>query len=398
MDLVIRLDRSPVRAAGEVEVVERKGLGHPDTICDAVAEEISARLSCHYLERFGHILHHNVDKVLLVGGSARPRLGGGEVTAAIEVYLAGRATDEWDGESIPIHDLATAACREWLRAHLHCLNVERDLRIVSRIKPGSASLASLFARGQTAPLANDTSCGVGYAPLTELERIVLNVERCLTDADAALFQPAIGPDVKVMGVRIGGRIDLTIACAVIDRYVPTLEAYQAVKAAIADLALTEARRHTALDVVALVNAADDVERGELFLTVTGTSAESGDDGEVGRGNRGSGLITPYRQMTLEAMAGKNPVTHVGKSYSALAHRACMRIAGEIPGVAGAECVLVSDIGRRVDDPRIADVRVAIEGDVNEDAVRSEVAQILAGVLASLETVRDDFVARRIPVF
>ena len=52
------------------EIVERKGLGHPDTICDALTENLSRALSRVYLERFGAILHHNVDKVLLCGGAA----------------------------------------------------------------------------------------------------------------------------------------------------------------------------------------------------------------------------------------------------------------------------------------------------------------------------------------
>ena len=63
-----------------IEVVERKGLGHPDTICDAIAERICQRLCVHYLDRFGFTLHHNVDKVLLVGGAARVALADGPLT------------------------------------------------------------------------------------------------------------------------------------------------------------------------------------------------------------------------------------------------------------------------------------------------------------------------------
>jgi len=49
-----------------IEIVERKGLGHPDYICDAVMDSISISLSKEYLEKAGTILHHNVDKSLLV--------------------------------------------------------------------------------------------------------------------------------------------------------------------------------------------------------------------------------------------------------------------------------------------------------------------------------------------
>ena len=91
--MVTPLTSAPV-AARPVEIVERKGIGHPDTICDALAEELSIALSKFYLERFGLILHHNVDKALLWGGAARAGFGGGEVLQPIELFLAGRATRE----------------------------------------------------------------------------------------------------------------------------------------------------------------------------------------------------------------------------------------------------------------------------------------------------------------
>src|SRR5207302_8249309 len=124
-----------------------------------------------------------------------------------------------------------------------------------------------------------------------------------------------------------------------------------------DLALATARRITELEVDAMVNAADDTSRGEAFITVTGTSAEAGDDGEVGRGNRVSGLITPYRCMTLEAAAGKNPVNHIGKLYNLTATRIAEQTVSKVTGVTGASCVLVSQIGRRIDDPQLVDMHL-----------------------------------------
>jgi S-adenosylmethionine synthetase len=61
-------------------------------------------------------------------------------------------------------------------------------------------------------------------------------------------------------------------------------------------------------------------------------------------------------MTLEAHAGKNPCTHVGKLLSIAASRAAEACAG-IDGVRAAECVLVSRIGAPVSDPQSALVRV-----------------------------------------
>ncbi len=94
-----------------VEVVERKGLGHPDTICDALAETLSRNLCRAYQERFGQVLHHNVDKALLCGGRAVPAFGGGTVLTPITVYLAGRATAEIGGSSIDVAQIAVDGSR-----------------------------------------------------------------------------------------------------------------------------------------------------------------------------------------------------------------------------------------------------------------------------------------------
>ena len=173
-----------------------------------------------------------------------------------------------------------------------------------------ARAISSVSRGRETPLANDTSCGAGFAPASTLERVVLDVDRAL----AASRRPEIGADLKIMGVRGGASIELTIGCALVGRHVADLAAYVEAKRAVRALAIDAARRTTPLEVDAVINAADDERAGDVYLTVTGTSAEAGDDGEVGRSNRVSGLITPYRPMTLEAAAGKNPTSHVGKLY------------------------------------------------------------------------------------
>jgi S-adenosylmethionine synthetase len=397
VDLIIRGTDGVAAGSGPVEVVERKGLGHPDTICDAVAEQVSLRLCRYYLERFGEILHHNVDKVLLVGGRARAAFGGGEMVEPLEIYLAGRATEEFRGDRIPLHEIAVGACREWIGKNLPRLNLDRDVKIIPRLRPGSADLVRLFNSHRT-PLANDTSCGVGFAPLTDLERVVLAVERALNSRATKDTSPEIGTDIKVMGVRRGARIDLTIGCAFVDRFVRDVDEYLRKKADALELALEAARRVTRLEVHGVVNAADDVESGDVFLTVTGTSAEAGDDGEAGRGNRTCGLITPYRPMTLEAAAGKNPVTHVGKLYNVLAQRIAAAIVADLPGAAGAECVLVSHIGRPVSDPAIVDVRLACGETSTTTAMQQQVRDIVKSELDRLSELRDALLQGSLPVF
>jgi S-adenosylmethionine synthetase len=369
----------PGAAEGPVEIVERKGLGHPDTLSDLLADELSRSLCRFYLERFGEILHHNVDKVLLWGGAARPAFGGGEVLAPIELFLAGRATTEVGGVSVPIEELAVEGSHALLRARLHALDAERHVRVHPLVRPGAAELAEIHRR----TLANDTSIGVGFAPLSDLERAVLAVERRLNAAEVKRAHPEIGEDVKVMGLRDGQRIRLTIACALIGRHCPDAGAYVRQKENVAHLAREAAEGETPLPLELEVNAGDAVERGRLYLTVTGTSAEAGDDGQAGRGNRANGLITPYRPMTLESVAGKNPVSHVGKLYNLAAERIAAALVAELPGVRGAECRLLSRIGHPVADPPLVELRLRCEG-ARADAQRGAAEAIVREKLGGME--------------
>lgn len=395
MTIVIRSRSRLDPGANEVEVVERKGLGHPDTICDALSEEVSRALCRYYLERFGRILHHNVDKVLLVGGSSKPRFGGGEIIRPIEIFIAGRATAEWFGSVIPVAELAEDACLSWIRTHLR-EDVSRHVHITPLVRPGSGDLRALFARGTESVLANDTSCGAGFAPLSPLERLVLHVEHLLNDPRTKARYPAIGEDIKVMAVRLADSVTMTIACAMVDRFIRNATDYSEHKSGVQRIAIDAARSVGPFDLTVLVNAADDESSDARYLTVTGTSAEAGDDGETGRGNRSSGLITPYRVMTMEAAAGKNPVTHVGKLYQLMATDLSRRIVSEIADITAAECVLVSQIGRPVCDPFLADV--AVDDHAARPATRGQIERLAAEVLGHAEALTDDLVHGRRQVF
>lgn len=397
-NLVIRAREGAEPESMPVEVVERKGLGHPDTLCDAVAEQICVRLCRHYLDRFGVILHHNVDKVLLCGGSSRAFFGGGEIVEPMELYLAGRATRQWQGETVPVDEIAVEACREILKERLPELDVERHVRITPRIRPGSTDLTRLFGRGDAVPFANDTSCGTGFAPFTDLERVVLAVERRLNCPETKREHPAIGSDIKVMGVRRENRIELTIGCAFIGRHLASIDEYVREKQELSGVVAMAVSGITKCHVEAAINAADNIAAGDVFLTVTGTSAEAGDDGEVGRGNRTSGLITPYRLMTMEAAAGKNPVSHVGKLYNVLADRIAAGLVRDAPGIRGASCLLVSQIGRPVDEPRAADIELVLADAVHIDDVRSLVERKVREQLGNLRELRDEILQGRVALY
>jgi S-adenosylmethionine synthetase len=385
--------------AEPLEIVERKGLGHPDTICDALAEMLSRALCREYLKRCGVILHHNVDKALLCGGRAAPDFGGGTVIAPIQIYLGGRAASEISGDLVPIEEIAVETAKTWLKVNLHALDSELHVQIHPRIQPGSIDLQTLFSRGthRGTALANDSSIGVGHAPLSPLERLVLTIERRINTRDRAKKNPAWGEDVKIMGIRRGTTLDITVACAMIGRYLSHIDDYLAEKAAIGELVRSLAVEQGFEHCTAGVNLADDL-GGGIYLTVTGTSAEAGDDGQVGRGNRVNGLITPYRPMSLEAAAGKNPVSHVGKIYNVVAERIAASLVAMSPDILRAECFLVSKIGAPVIEPAIVHVRLAFREDIPAARFKEQASEIALTHLRRIPLLVEHIIAGTVELF
>ena len=368
------LEAMPDPAARMAEFAERKGLGHPDTVCDAIAEEVSRALSAAYLARFGRILHHNVDKVLLVAGSAAPRFGGGRILEPIRIVLAGRATARAGGEAIDVEGIALDAARACIRARFRFLDPARDMVFECRIREGSADLRALFARGGRVPLANDSSAGAGFAPFSPLERLVVACEQAL-NAPGTRPHPGCGEDVKACASRIGRTTRLTIACAGVAPLLDGPGAYREAMEAAAAAARGIAAGEPALDLEELrVNAADDPRGGSWYLTVSGTSAEAGDDGATGRGNRASGLIAPGRPACMEAAAGKNPASHSGKLYALLAQELAEELAAHVDGVAAAECLVASRIGAPIDAPALFHLRIATQEGIALGDIAAELGE------------------------
>lgn len=391
---------STLDTADDIEVVERKGAGHPDTICDALAETLSRNLCREYQRRFGEILHHNVDKALLCGGCAAPAFGGGQVLAPIGIYLAGRAVSEAGGERIPLKDIAVEGSLEWLKSNLHALDPARHVRIDALVRQGSQDLQALFARrsDRFVAFANDTSFGVGHAPLSALERLVLAIEKRLHARDRWQVRPAWGEDTKVMAVRSGERIEITVACAMIGRFVDNIDSYLDQKVALAAFVRGLVSEYGFPASEVNINTGDDMASGQIYLTVTGTSAEAGDDGQVGRGNRVNGLITPCRPMSLEAAAGKNPVSHVGKIYNVLAKDIAETLVSTVAEISAAQCLMVSRIGAPVSMPALTRIKLATRDGIPVVDVRPRVEEIVAGRIECIPKLIDGFVAGSIGVY
>ncbi len=368
-----------------VELVERKGVGHPDSICDAIMESVSVALSRAYLNIFGKILHHNIDKGLLVAGQTSPHIGGGSVNEPMRLIFGDRATYEYKGKRIPVGEIAEATARQWIRGNLRFVDPDRHIVFQNEIKQGSPELSDIFERDIIG--ANDTSVGVGYAPLSETERIVLATERFLnSNAFKAIF-PEAGEDVKVMGYRFHKSLTLTIALAFVDRFVTTQAHYferkDAIRHAVEEF--VDRERESLDEIQVDINTLDDPERGEggMYLTVLGTSAEGADGGQVGRGNRVNGVIALNRPMTTEAAAGKNPISHVGKVYNLLSHHIADQIYREVPGVRETTVWLCSQIGHPIDRPLVAAAQLILNQETDKDEARSATAEVIERELADI---------------
>ena len=352
------------------EVVERKGLGHPDSVADGIAEAVSRELSQNYIRYHGRILHHNVDKVHLIAGCAITEFGTGTVVKRPRVIIGGRATfsDEFE-----IEEIAEGAARAYVRG-LCGNDIAGELDIEQRLGKTADGLEHVF--DAPGALANDTSFGVGFSPLSETERLVL-VTESLMRAHSKSEVSRIGKDIKIMAVRKGKEVDITIAVPVMAPFVDSAEEYNDVLDDVTGSMENGLFDYTSLTPRISINP--ERASGSYYLSATGYSWENGDDGAVGRGNRANGLITPGRSMSLEAIAGKNPVNHTGKIYNLLAIQIADRIAETYPGVDDVTATLVSEIGGRVDEPLLANVEISSAYDRGYLGIHKIVCDSLAGV-------------------
>ncbi|SED43181.1 methionine adenosyltransferase [Streptomyces sp. 2314.4] len=384
-------------------IVERKGLGHPDTLADHLAERLSRAYSRYTVQRFGAVLHHNFDKLALLGGASEVRYGGGEVTSPVRVLVNGRAAPMCGGERIPVTEIVEAEVRAFFAERLAEVSDHLDItfNITSNSSPGAVltgdgvpdrtrwftprSVDDL--RERRVRLSNDTSLGTGWAPENPFESFVRElVDHFSGESDFTRAHPWCGSDVKLMGYWDGDRADVVLCVPQKSRHVGSRDAYVRNTAAVlaechrlAGFRLPGAEAHFRL------NARDVPEKDELYLTYTGSSIESGDEGVVGRGNRVNGLITPLRPMNLEGANGKNPVYHVGKLYNIAAQRLAVRLHEMTDG--HAEVHLVSTTGQRLDQPWRILVRLS-----SPDAELDKVQAMVMEALGEFPALTDELVS------
>ena len=382
-----------------MEVCERKGLGHPDTICDSVMNQVSIELSKEYLKRFGTILHHNLDKGLIGAGGSEIAFGGGRMTEPILIVYGDRATFDAGGEHVPVNEIAVKSTEKWFKEKLRFIE-PAHIKHQSVIKPGAASLQDIFQRKGKYLGANDTSAAVGFSPLSRTERLILDLEGYLNAPGFKKQYPESGEDIKIMGFRNDNDLNLTVAMAFVDRFIESEADYFRKKSEIYDAIDVFINSKYDFDEVNVgLNVLDREGRGinGLYLTVLGSSVDTGDSGQVGRGNNVIGVIPLNRPMASEAAAGKNPVSHVGKIYNLLSYRIANRVMDNVAGVKEVYIWLVSAIGQSIDLPAVCSAQVVPAEGFTVGDVAPGIEEVMAYEFEHLDQFCNDLATGKINV-
>jgi S-adenosylmethionine synthetase len=371
----------------KIEIVERKGLGHPDSICDSIMNQISVNLSKEYLKKFGTILHHNIDKALLAAGEVENKFGGGKIKKPMLLIIGDRATFFADNKEIPVEEIAISTAKEWFKNNLRFVDPEEHVKYQVELKQVSQALRSIFNKRKKILGANDTSATVGYSPMSKTEKTVLDIEKYLNSKRFKKEFPESGEDIKVMGTRNNDKLDLTIAMAFIDKFIDSEETYFRRKEEIKENILEYLNsKYDFKEVKVDINPLDEKGKGEagVFLTVGGTCADGADSGQVGRGNRVNGVIPLKRPTSSEAAAGKNPISHVGKIYNVLSYKIADEIYKKLSNLKEVYVWLVSKIGKPIDQPAIIAVQVILKEKNYLKEVYKEIEEIINQELDNIE--------------
>lgn len=375
------------------EVIERKGLGHPDTLSDDLGERLSIAYSKYCLENFGVILHHNFDKVGMMGGMSKVGFAEGKILSPIRVLINGRASKAFGSHKIPLEELLSNEVELFFKEKFpHIPNVKQIYRIIWEIStgssPGAISSEDSYRQHWFSPRGredlselkhlncNDTSMGVAYYGHTALEQFVLTVEGTLNSAEYKNGRPWLGNDIKLMCSRLDSHVSLILCVPQIGIYVNSLGEYKAhtdeIKTFIAETARKMLPEYT-VDIHINMRDKFDNEAKDLYLTYTGSSIEMGDEGFVGRGNRFGGLIVPDRLYSMEGIAGKNPVYHTGKMYSAMAYELSLGLYERFN--VSSESLLIGMTGHDLMCPHRIYVKTEKRADITEEAVNEIFKQV-----------------------
>ena len=316
-----------------IEMVERKGIGHPDTLCDAIAEAASRLYAQFCMKKYNRVAHHWFDKVMLIGGESAIKYGSGKLIKPYVLIFAGKCAKSICGESVPLYSIFREAAREVLENSLTGFSVDEHLQILDMTvdHQGAGRANSRYRPDKVSDMAelsifknrsNDCNLLASHYPLTELEELVLNTEHYINSKDFKEKFTMTGWDVKIVGYKKNNNMKLIVNVPFLADFVKSREHYDTLVDLVRhDLEIYVAKYSSSVELI--INPQDKT--GHPYITVFGSAADTGDVGVVGRGNRINGLITPMQAMSIEAPAGKNPIDHTGKIYASLAEKLSKKI-------------------------------------------------------------------------
>lgn len=363
--------------ASHLEIVERKGLGHPDTLADALADEVSRQYSEYCLSRFGVVLHHNVDKLYIGAGLFERDFGHSSMVKPVRVQINGRMSSTMNGEEIPLSELQTAAVRDYLGCILPHLDCSRELQVICNSTQHTRNPHWFTPRGiadlpEVSNLcANDTSVCVAHWPMTICEQVAFELERSLwTNGTRGTLTPRfadIGQDIKVMVVRYGRVLDITACVPTIASLTPSLNSYNERIREIEELMSQRTNNilsGTSFSHTVKINPTPSGEYG-IYLLAVGSCIDCGEEGVVGRGNTNQGVISVFRPHTMEAPSGKNPVYHTGRVIGILTSTLARRVFEQL----GVRCTVVAMTKNR--HSLLPPSFLSVQGNVLPDRVEVE---------------------------
>lgn len=396
------------------EVVETKGKGHPDNICDTLAEKISAAYSNYCIENFNVILRHMIDKLSILGGGSKVKFGGGEMIAPIKILINGRFTDRFQNQKIDYMTIVNKTIEDYFKELFPELDFQKNVEIIDNTHhnqgPGviynednttknerekfyEVVNKQDFERHNNHFRCNDTSTTVSYYPMSKLEQTVLEIEMTLNSDSYKKKFPWTGNDIKVMGIRKETSIEITSCVPLISKYVKDLDDYieklNHIKKDIHSIVKKHFKDHS---IEIYLNTRDNYEQNDMYLTLIGSAVESGDEGSVGRGNRSRGVIPFSRNFSMEASCGKNPVYHTGKLFTAIGDQ----ISKEIYEKYGLENVVycTSRMGDSIENPW--NISVELNQDTT-DEVKNEIDRIVQNYIKNHYQITEKIINHEIKI-
>ncbi|HHQ2480887.1 TPA: methionine adenosyltransferase [Bacillus cereus] len=371
----------------EYEVVERKGLGHPDTLTDGIAEAAEIEYCKYCLDRFGYIPHHNFDKVMILGGNCVQEYGGNNFLNPIKVIFMGRGSKNFGDEKIPIEEIQIKAAKAYLSRVLPHLDVDSKSTIEFHSITSSYSTRpywfsprdknDLPEYNDDGLTANDTATMISYWPLTMSEKLALDIEGYFykNDADGLPYPrfKEFGGDIKVMVVRDGGAIVATVTIPQITTMTTSADQYFSRENKLRDNLVKYVKMlYPNENISLIINTQTLGENPRPYLVTAGSCTDFGEEGAVGRGNKTHGIISSFRPNTMEAPHGKNSTYFVGK---VLGYQTDV-IAKKIYDTTGSPCqvILRANIGDKLFAP--SKIMVSSANKVNTEIVRDIVSNSL----------------------